>query len=163
MKFFKELKEKPWFNTAIAACIAVLFYVIITHLYLFLTALAMIYQWIRPVFLGLVIAYVLNPLVKWFEKTLFKKIRNQNHRRAAATAVGILGVILLIVFLLVLLIPQLIDSVRTFITNFGNYTNSLIALLSDLQRTMAAYHIDLSGQIGRIDEVLGSISSVITN
>ena len=163
MKLLKNFSQKPWFNTAMAICIGVLFYVVITHLYLFAAALAKVYQWIRPVFLGLVIAYVLNPLVKWFEKTLFKGIRNQNRRRGAATAVGVIGVLLVIAFLLVLLIPQLGDSIRTFLSNFGGYTNSLIAMLSDLQRNLAVYHIDLSGQIGQIDEILGSISSVVTN
>ncbi|MBQ3790162.1 MAG: AI-2E family transporter [Lachnospiraceae bacterium] len=163
MKLLKNFSQKPWFNTAMAICIGVLFYVIITHLYLFIAAFAQIYQWIRPVFLGLIIAYILNPLVKWFEKTLFKGIKNQGRRRGLATAVGILAVLLIIAFLLVLLIPQLADSVRTFVMNFGGYTTSLIAMLSDLQRDLANYHIDLSGQIGRIDEILGSISSVITN
>ncbi len=163
MKLFRELGKKPWANTAIAACIAILFYVLITHLYLFGRAFSEIYRWIRPVFLGLVMAYILNPLVKWFEKMLFGKIENQEMRRSLATAVTVISVILVIVLLMVLLIPQLVDSIRTFVSNIGGYSHSLQGLLRELDQQLQGSHINISEQIGRVEEILGSVASLITS
>lgn len=131
MKFFKDFKGKPWANATIAACLAVLFYVILTHLHLFLSALAAVYNWIRPIFLGLVIAYVLDPFAKIFERRMFKKLwkKNRNYARWIATALTIVIVLLLIAFLLAMLIPQLIGSISMFVSNFDSYSRSLQGFL----------------------------------
>ncbi|MCR5674320.1 MAG: AI-2E family transporter [Lachnospiraceae bacterium] len=163
MKFWRNLKGQPWANTAIAACIAVLFYVLITHLEIFVVALSAVYSWTRPVILGVVIAYVLDPFAKWLERVPLSKIRKGNLRRVIATALTVISVLFLIVFLMALLIPQLIDSVATFVSNFGSYSQSLQGLLRQLEQRAAGGPIDLDDMFVRIEDVLGSLTTLITD
>ncbi|MCR4763381.1 MAG: AI-2E family transporter [Lachnospiraceae bacterium] len=163
MKWWKNLKNQPWANAAIAACTAILFYVIITHLYLVASGFAKVYEWVRPVFLGLVIAYVLNPLANLFERTLLRKISHIARRRALATAMTLLVMVACIAVLMVLLIPQLVDSISTFVSNVGGYSLSLREMLQHLQSQTVAGPFDLSESIGRIEDILGSITSLVTD
>ncbi len=163
MKFLDELKKKPWANAAIAACIAILFYVVITHLYIFANGLAVFYGWIRPIVIGLVLAYVLDPLVAFFERTLFKKVKKDGPRRAAATTVTLLLVVLVIALLLVLLIPQLVDSVKTFASNIGTYSVSLQNWVKSMRFVIGGKAIEFSDQVAHLYGALESIPSLITN
>ena len=61
----KRLREKPWFNYAVALCIAVILYVVLTHLPGVRAALRTFIGYFRPVILGCVIAYLINPHVSF--------------------------------------------------------------------------------------------------
>ena len=163
MRFLNELKKKPWANAAIAACIAILFYVVITHLYIFANGLAVFYGWIRPIVIGLVFAYVLDPLVDFFERTVFKNIKKEGRRRAAATTVTLLLVVLMVTLLLVLLIPQLVDSVKTFASNIGSYSVSLQNWLKSMRFVLGGKVIDFSDQVAHLYSALESVPSLITS
>ena len=62
MKFDKNRLNQPWAAYTFAACCAVLLYLFLSHINLLGIGLAKLYSFIRPVFIGLVIAYILNPL-----------------------------------------------------------------------------------------------------
>ncbi|MCR5179091.1 MAG: AI-2E family transporter [Lachnospiraceae bacterium] len=163
MKFIDELKKKPWANAAIAACIAILFYVVITHLYIFAKGLSIVYGWIRPLVIGLVLAYVLNPLANFFEKSLFGKVKKQNRRRALATALTLVLGVLFVALLLVLLIPQLVDSIRTFASNIGAYSVSFQNWIKSLNFVFGGKTIEFSEQVTHLYGMLETLPSLITS
>ena len=81
---------------------------------------------LNPVIFGLVIAYLVNPMVKFFDKyickvTLYKAKNTDKARRVADLISVILAVLvfsIIIVGLLLLVIPQLITSISSFIDSF---------------------------------------------
>ena len=88
---------------------------------------------LAPVFYGLAMAYLLTPLVKWFERELLwckskiKGVRDKQLKhgkgllRAAAILLTWAVVLAMIYWLMSVLIPQLIDSVTMLIRNARYY------------------------------------------
>ena len=62
MKFNKNLLKEKWFSYTVALCSAVVLYMLLTHLSGILQFLKSLWHVGAPVFMALVIAYVLGPL-----------------------------------------------------------------------------------------------------
>ena len=73
--------EKKWFAYTFAACTAVLFYLLLSHLGVFFGALGSFFRYLRPVIGGVIIAYILNPLMKLFENRVCDGIRRPFRRK----------------------------------------------------------------------------------
>ena len=58
----KRLREKPWYNNAVALCIAVILYVLLTHWSNVREDVGTFFHYFSPVILGAIIAYIVNPL-----------------------------------------------------------------------------------------------------
>lgn len=87
---------------------------------------------LRPVLIGLVIAYLCNPIFRFFERKLFYKIRPSALRRALSLFSAYLILLLIIVLLLLLIFPQLIDSVQNFVNNSETYFETACAEMNGL-------------------------------
>ncbi len=70
---------------------------------------------LSPLFIGIVIAWLLDPLVTWLSKNGLK--------RTYATILVFLSFISLIILFLVLMIPALVDQVNDFISSAPNILN----------------------------------------
>lgn len=86
---------------------------------------------LRPVTIGLVIAYVVNPFFRFFERKLLVRIRNVSIRRALALLLTYLLLILAVALLLIGILPQLIRSAQSFMREFSP---NLSRLLSPVNR-----------------------------
>ncbi|MCR5716381.1 MAG: AI-2E family transporter [Lachnospiraceae bacterium] len=162
MRFNKDWLEKRWVANSIALSIAVIVYLIFSHLNIFGGAIAEFFSYFSPVILALIIAYVLNPLVKLFQNSIFKKMKRRNLARNISI---LISVVLLLVFLTVLtvaLVPQLAGSVATFFTNFNTYADSLQHYLANLDQTAAGANFDISTLTAYGDMLLEKISNWIT-
>lgn len=84
---------------------------------------------LTPVILGLVIAYLLNPLEVWIEKRLGKLTdRKKAHpriRRGIAVALTLLILFLAIFGLVAAIVPELIRSVKNLLSNMPGYLTSM--------------------------------------
>jgi len=99
---------------------------------------------LAPVFYGLAMAYLLTPLVKWFERGILwcigkckglrdKKLkRGKGLLRAAAILLTWAVVAYLLYLLMSVLIPQLIDSVAMLINNAESYYNKIYVWVTNL-------------------------------
>lgn len=87
---------------------------------------------LRPVLIGLVIAYLCNPIFNLFERKLFYKIWPHGLRRALALFCAYFLLFLIVVLLLLLIFPQLIDSILNFIENSGAYFETTCSELNVL-------------------------------
>ena len=161
MKLWRRINRKldrPVGAYTFALCSAVILYLILSHLGVVWKWLGALYSVISPVFIGLVIAYVLDPLVKFFEKSIFKKVRKHTTRKAAAVACTFIILITCIVVLLVALIPQLISSVKLFIGNLGEYSSQFSEMLEELQDFAAKHDVDISQYITMGNDLMGTIA-----
>jgi predicted PurR-regulated permease PerM len=83
-----------------------------------------------PLIVGLVMAYILNPIVKLFEEKIFKKIKKETTRRDLSIAATIILFVALLGAIIGYLIPQLLESILSLITNAPKYLDQTVEFLS---------------------------------
>ena len=128
MNKLKSLLNKPWSSYTIATCSAVLLYLFLTHLGMFSALFGKIAELLSPVLIGGAIAYLLNPVVNFFEKKVFSKIKKASARHTLAVIVTLLIILICLGVLLATLIPSLISSVSALISNRELYIETLETL-----------------------------------
>ena len=132
-----------WF-CVVGACIA--FYLILNNLGYFLGKIGAFINILSPFAGGIVIAYVLDPMVKFFYTKLFKE---RKKTRGIAILLAYLVAILLIVLLAWLVVPQIVDSIIMLFTNFPGYIQSIQDMLIMIQDR---FGVDLSSATKMLDD-----------
>ena len=145
---FKKLSQKPWYNGAVIACIGVAFYVLLTHFGSVLSALSGFLRNFRVIILGIVFAYVMNPLANFFSNKVLRKMKTGPRRWTLSVLLTVVTALLALLFLIGTLIPQLVTSVAAFSENIDGYADSAIRLLegSFLERFLDADRITTLSQ-----------------
>ena len=155
----RKISEQSWYPYAVAGCIGVLFYVLLENLSNIWAALTKIGSYFLPVFLGCVLAYLINPLSKFCQRTVFKKVKKESLAWSLSVGLSVLAVVLFLLFLLGTLIPQLIDSITTLLNNVDDYMASLRKLADHWG---LAKHLDLDSILSSSGDVMGKIAQVIS-
>lgn len=132
MKFNRDIFNKRWLGFTLSLCAAVLFYVVITHLDVFGRGLAAFFGFFIPVVIGGCIAFVLSPLVAYTQKMLFRGVKSESAARRLAVATVVIVLLLSLSLLAGSLIPQIVDSISTFIGSIDEYVQSLQVLVGTL-------------------------------
>lgn len=161
MKFDKNWLDKKWVAYTIATCSAVVVYLLLSHINLLFVGIATLYNFISPVFMGLVVAYVMNPLAKFFKRTLFKKMKSLKLAHNLSVMVTTLVVIFLVVIISVAVIPQLVKSTMTLFNNLDSYATSLEKLLNSADKTAANNDLDISDVTNFGNKILNAITASI--
>ena len=145
---FKKLSQKPWYNGAVIACIGVAFYVLLTHFGSVLSAVGGFLGNFRVIILGIVFAYVMNPLANFFSNKVLRKMKTGPRRWTLSVLLTVVTALLALLFLIGTLIPQLVTSVAAFSENIDGYADSAIRLLegSFLERFLDADRITTLSQ-----------------
>jgi predicted PurR-regulated permease PerM len=156
-----KLRSKTWYPYAVAACIAVLLYVGLTNLAVIRSGLHRFMGYFSQVIAGCVIAYMMNPLAKFYERVLFKRIKKESVKWIVSVALAVVTVLLVVSLLLWALIPQLIDSVTTFANNFESYAQSFEKLLEDWGINTANTAFDIQSIISSSENTLNTIVQYI--
>ena len=86
----------------------------------------------RPLLIGLVLAYLLNPFFRFFENKVFEKISPFRLRRTLSLIFTYLLLFLIFALLLLLIVPQLIDSITDFLADTDSYLANGIEYLNTL-------------------------------
>ncbi len=126
---FKKLSEKSWYTGAVIACIGVAFYVFLTNFSAVLSAVGAFLGNFKAVFLGIIFAYILNPLANFFSHKVLRKMKFGHTRWCLSVGLAVLTALFALVFLIGTLIPQLITSVAVFSENIDGYAASMIKML----------------------------------
>lgn len=132
-----------WF-CVVGACIAL--YLTLNNLGYFLGKIGVFIGIVSPFAGGIVIAYVLDPMVKFFYTKLFKE---RKKTRGFAILLAYLVAILLLVLLAWLVIPQIVDSIAMLFTNFPSYIQSVQDMLGMAQER---FGVDLSSATKVLDD-----------
>lgn len=132
-----------WF-CVVGACIAL--YLALNNLGYFLGKIGVFIGIVSPFAGGIVIAYVLDPMVKFFYTKLFKE---KKKTRGFAILLAYLVAILLLVLLAWLVIPQIVDSIAMLFTNFPSYIHSVQDMLGMVQER---FGVDLSSATKVLDD-----------
>lgn len=120
-----KIRDQKWYPYAVAACIAVAFYVVLVHISYITAGIGTFLGYFKTVFLALILAYIINPLAKYLYKNLFGRIKKDKLGWIVSIAVALIIIFLILAFLLGTLIPQLADSVAMLVNNMDSYVVSL--------------------------------------
>ena len=124
-----KLSEKKWYNGAVIACIGVAFFVLLMNFNVILHAFMTFIGYFKPVIIGCIFAYMMNPLAQFFYYRVFKKMKFGQARWYLSVVLAVGLTLLAIILLLGTLIPQLLQSLAMFSANIDNYASSLILWL----------------------------------
>lgn len=92
---------------------------------------------LSPFFIGILIAFLINPLVSWMRKTVFKKwlhIRNDALNRLLAILFSYLLVIGALTVGLIFLIPEVINSLTELLNKMPAWANSIMDFINSLSK-----------------------------
>lgn len=156
---FKEALNKPWAAMTFAVCVGEVLFVVLSHLGSIGHGLSKLYSFVEPVFIGLIIAYVTDPLVAFFEKKVFRRVGGETVRKGLSVAATFLSIVVCITLILVALIPQLVSSIRLFVSNLDSYSAAFDSLMKDLTKWAASHNVDISKYTSVGSNVVGLITS----
>ena len=152
MKRFKDVLSKPWATYAFAGCISVLFFMILSNLGAIKSGLGVVWNLFLPIVIGIVTAYLVNPISMFYEKNLFKKTKKESTRHILGVVMTIVCLVLVLAVLLVALIPSLAQSIAKLIKNWDVYTDKLNGLLKVVGDFAAKHHINID--LSKIENVI---------
>ena len=161
MKFFKNWRKKRWFENALSLCAGIILYLLLTHLGTISEVLKAICGYMLPVLTGMMISYIINPLVSLIENTVFGRMRSRRLARNLSVFISLLIVSTGIIAILIVLIPELWGSVYTFVRNLDVYTESVRNLLDETSSLAAEHNIDLSSITEIMDDFVGKLADFL--
>ena len=161
MKMNKNWLDQKWGAYTIATCSAVVLYLALSHLNLFAKGIHAIYGFVSPVFIGVVIAYVFDPLVVFIHKHFFAKMKSERLARDLSVLITIVFVILMFVVLLAGLIPQMANSMVVLYNNLGTYAASIQGFLQAAGK--GSNLIDISRITSFFENMINNLTKSIPN
>jgi predicted PurR-regulated permease PerM len=123
---------------------------------------------LQPITIGVVVAYLLNPIMKFLEhhcsRLIKKQIKNEKRAAKISRGLGIAGALLFLILLVVLLlwaiIPAVISSVQSVASNFSSEVNQLVDWVEDFIQGDS----ELAGVVGEaIEKASMAIEDFLNN
>ncbi len=105
---------------------------------------------LTPIIIGIFCAYLLNPLMTWFENTPFKKLsssplpKKRGQARALSLTITMLVVVLVLALLIIMVIPQLVTNIVSLFSNMDSY----IATVNDFIQKIAKDYPQIAEFLG---------------
>lgn len=100
-----------------------------------------------------ILAYILNPAVKFFENKVFGRMKHRKVANAMGVIITYIAALAVLVLSVLLLVPQLADSVMMLFNNLEGYFNNLRNLLVNFEARFAFIDFD-------VDEFMGTFSEL---
>lgn len=144
MKFKNNWKNQKWFAYTVAVCAGVVLYVLLSNLGFFWESLQGLLSVLKPVIVGIVFAYMMNPLVNLFELKLFSGIENKMLAHSLGVVCSVVLVICGVAVMMVALIPQLLQSIGALLAQAGSYPKAIQNLLKNLSEFAEDRGVDIS-------------------
>ena len=164
MKLNGDFFKKKWVPYTVATCSAVVLYMILNNLGGIFQGFSGVITFIKPIIIGIIIAYVFNPLSNFLEKKPFSKIKNEKTRWTLSVIIAMVVIILCVTLLCVALIPQLAESISTLFSNMDGYLASLQELFKQIENgKVTFFSLDLTSLADLGDRIVGYISSYFTD
>lgn len=143
MKFHLNKKYIYWALTgALSIVLGILFYYILFHRANLSSAFGYVVKVSMPIIDGLILAYLMTPIVNAIENRILKPIYakgkvelNEKSKRRMRTFAIILTVIIVLILayeFLAMIIPELISSIQSIYSQFPSYVNNLTVWVTGL-------------------------------
>ena len=125
--------KSKWGPLVLGACVVVLFFVALSNIGVVWGVCKFIFRVLLPIIIGAGIAYILNPFTKFYDRTVFKRLKNRKAAWGLSLVLTLIVLLALIFLLLYSLIPQMISSIGNFVDNIDEYLRSLMEIVDRWQ------------------------------
>lgn len=112
---------------------------------------------LSPVIIGLVLAYIIDPVANFFENRVFKAVKKENVRRTVSAIIALILVLSLLAVFIGMLIPSLVSSISTLIANGDVYYASIEKAVDKINSIGFGVNIDLSAIEFEVKNWLGNL------
>ena len=150
--------HKRWLFFGIVALVFVAAYCIVNRdrLASFFSSAEGIGNVLSPLLIGCVIAYLLNPILKFYEYFVFRKLKRKGNLRLYVSILcTFLTAFALLAILVAMVIPELYKSIKSLVTDYQTYLNRLLALVQT-----AIDKMELNVDISDIEKLYAFIKEV---
>ena len=97
---------------------------------------------LRPILWGLVMAYLLNPFFRLYERRLLRRLNPKGLRRGLSLLLTYLTLLLIIALIFALILPRLYTAITGFVRNYDSY---IASFASQYNRILAGLDEFLAG------------------
>ncbi|MDR1329962.1 MAG: AI-2E family transporter [Oscillospiraceae bacterium] len=161
MKRFIASQQFKWGLTALGVIVSgILIYLGVSHWRSAMAVLRAIARALAPVIYGLVLAYLLNKPMNFFERRVFRRLGGKNKERASRRrrAVSVLTTMLITLVLLggalAMLLPQVYTSVESLISRMPQYFRTALDWIEGVLAHNQELEEVVVGLIGSIEDNL---------
>ena len=162
IKRFEGILQRRWAAYTIATCSAVVLYIFLSNLGLIFSGIGSLYQTIAPVVTGVVIAYLMNPLVNLFESRVFFKVKNERTKHGLSVVLALFCILTVLTILMVELIPSLGSSFQILVGNMDTYKANIAKFIGQMSERAARWNLDISSLATSWDEFLNDFMSYLS-
>lgn len=152
-----------WLPYTIAICSGVVLYTLLNNIPAIGGIFGRLVGTMKPVIIGVAVAYLINPLVVWIEKSLKMQIKSDRFRSWTAVAIAFAVILLFAGVLLYTLIPQLIDSIMQFVDNINSYAAALNELVIELAAIAEQHNIELDNLVNTSSNFVSDAVQLLTS
>lgn len=170
MRFRWDKKYLYWGVTAFCVIAAsIVFFLILSKISAIKGFFGIILKVVKPVLYGLLFAYLMNPLVKTFERPILvqwgEKIYGKDSRksrsfaRCIAILLALVLVLLIVIGLLWLVLPRLYESIQTLVTNLPLYFDRMRSTVEEIFKANQDVEDYVLGLFDNLSQTLSSFLS----
>ena len=163
MKKLNNLLKAPWAANTFALGAAVMLYLVLSHVGVILEWLGSVWRFLLPVVIGLVLAYLMDPIARFFEHGIFRKMKNEATRRTLSVTLAIVAVLAVIVLFFVAVVPSVVSSISALIGNADTYYSSIMDFLQRTSEGPIGQHFDLSKLTESVQGYVGKLLNSVTS
>ena len=117
-----------------------------------------------PVILGLIFAYLINPIFRVLERRVFYRVYPSAARRALSLILAYVIMLLLVALIVLLIVPQLISTLMNLVSNYQSYIDGAVASINGVIARInngISKFFNVNNAIGNVDA--GVISTFTDN
>lgn len=171
MKFKPDRKQITWGITGFLTLVAcVIFIYLVYNGKTFLQAFNTIMGSLEPILFGVIIAFILNPIMNFVEKKILAPIyrhygvdvfagdqkKKKLQMRKISVAITISFFVALLAAMMALVIPQLVRSIQTIFTNLAVYEQNVMGFFNGLYKTNPQLRDQISAVVVEAESALES-------
>jgi predicted PurR-regulated permease PerM len=162
MKFYNNKKYNVFaLYTLLIIAISLLMIIAFFRFHIIVAVFNKMITILTPIIWGLIIAYLLNPIMSFFEdvlkKYVFKKATHKKIIRIIALSLTTILTIVVLAILISIIVPQVIISITNIFNNFPNYVENLEVWIYDILKDNPRLYDLLNGEIENITVYLESV------
>jgi len=127
---FKNLRDMNMKSLIVLITYTILLIMALVNIRDVLYVVSKIFSLLSPFITGFVLAYIFNIPMQFFMKKLPEKLKTG--RRIIAGILALVCILAFIVFVVSIIVPQLVDNIRLFISEFPGYVNTTETVIKEM-------------------------------